>query len=457
MNFSRFRTSLMVSVFAVASAFAQDPDSAPATLPEPLPEEDIPVEIIPRQNTTFSFGFRRVGNGPKVRFGNLGSVPQTIQVTSSQIVFSDGAISRDALAPTERTAAGAQISLLTPGSAPVDNSTGRSQTSVSNGRIVNVHTTETLASDGTTQQSVVTNRAYTAGYTRQWSVANSSQITAQGVDMSTYGAAASGAESEAQASSGSGFDLQLAYTLGRVGKRFEWGVSAGFSLTDFSASSTGTVTSQLLKDTARYALEAGATTAAVTNPVGGRLTLVTDPDNPASTVSIIRDGSSVDGLDGADQSSTVLLSETPLSEELRDTSNGRTVLVGGHWQLKGAYYTVRLGPVFRFYATEKFALSVNGGFAFTYVGSTFRAREELLGVDVSMPVLVSDENTTQDIVPGYYADLNAEYWMTERTGFYFGFGYQQLGDFQQKRMRGRSAKMDLGNSTGYRFGIITRF
>src|SRR5438445_2466906 len=109
MNFSRFCTVLMASVFAfVVVTFADEPTPMPARSPSQaplplLPEDDIPVEIIPALNTTFSFGLRRVGTGPKVRFGNLGAVPQNLAVGSDgvSLIYSDGAVRRDSRDPTE--------------------------------------------------------------------------------------------------------------------------------------------------------------------------------------------------------------------------------------------------------------------------------------------------------------------------------------------------------------------
>jgi predicted porin len=52
--------------------------------------------------------------------------------------------------------------------------------------------------------------------------------------------------------------------------------------------------------------------------------------------------------------------------------------------------------------------------------------------------------------------MNAEYWLTQRTGFYVGVNYESLGDYDQT-LGGRTAKIDLGSGTGFRLGLTTRF
>jgi hypothetical protein len=47
--------------------------------------------------------------------------------------------------------------------------------------------------------------------------------------------------------------------------------------------------------------------------------------------------------------------------------------------------------------------------------------------------------------------------VTERTGFYFGLSEQTMRTFNQSPLSGRTAKVDMGSSAGWRMGIITRF
>ena len=60
------------------------------------------------------------------------------------------------------------------------------------------------------------------------------------------------------------------------------------------------------------------------------------------------------------------------------------------------------------------------------------------------------------LLPGYYADAGAEYWMTERAGFYLGASYQKSGSFDQT-LNDRTAKIDLSTTYGVQSGITLRF
>jgi hypothetical protein len=150
------------------------------------------------------------------------------------------------------------------------------------------------------------------------------------------------------------------------------------------------------------------------------------------------------------------------------------VNIHGRWQLKGAYYIVHLAPTFRYHFNDRFAISGMLGLAVGYVGTTFRANEYYDNyLDVyhndGTPYPQSDtaadstlfqsneENTTHKFIMGAYGEFNAEYWMTERTGFYFGLSMQAMNNFNQNKLSGRTATIDMGKTAGWRLGIMTKF
>jgi len=134
------------------------------------------------------------------------------------------------------------------------------------------------------------------------------------------------------------------------------------------------------------------------------------------------------------------------------------VHVDGHWQAKGAYYLAKLGPTFRYRQNERWAVSGSAGLALGFVGTVFRADEMVVeDLGLPQPLRISEKNSTQTYIPGYYGTLNAEYWVTERTGFYLGINYQDMRGYSQKPLSGRTLRIDVGSSSGWQMGVMTRF
>ena len=125
---------------------------------------------------------------------------------------------------------------------------------------------------------------------------------------------------------------------------------------------------------------------------------------------------------------------------------------------------LRLGPVVRFPVSKNWTISVGAGAAGAFVGTKFTvdeyiSLEDVAGNPIRYQSSVNEKQSTTEekrFLPGFYADVNIERWLTVRTGVYVGYGYEKLGDYTQ-HVGGRSAKVDLGADGGFRFGIITRF
>ena len=60
------------------------------------------------------------------------------------------------------------------------------------------------------------------------------------------------------------------------------------------------------------------------------------------------------------------------------------------------------------------------------------------------------------VLPAFYADLDAEYWLTDRTGFYLGASLQKSGSYDQT-LGDRTAKIDMGTASGIQTGLSLRF
>jgi hypothetical protein len=195
-------------------------------------------------------------------------------------------------------------------------------------------------------------------------------------------------------------------------------------------------------------------------------TSVTASDGTVTTTTTTTTGPSGTVV-GGDQSSGTPLSTTP--DSIRQAQNVGSVYVQGTWAIKGAYYNTQFGPTFRYRFNDRWAISGSAGLSVTWVGTVFKVDEVIttrvgstdasdLGFDptvAQLHVLVQDY--TRKFVPGYYGNLNAEYWVTERTGFYFGMSFEQMGHYYQRPLSGRTATVELGKTSGWQLGIMTRF
>lgn len=369
--------------------------------------------------STLSVGLRVLSSGASVDFGNLGTVPSIRSIAPNSDgnvdrVYDNGAVGRDAPRINEVDGNGNQTS--TPG--------GRYQTSTT--------------TDGVT---VVTGDfvSYTPGRSRIWGYRNASQAATPGeVSFNTYRATSDGATASDEQGLTGGVDVQLARTLGKGTGRFQFSLVTGVSLTDINAKTSGMVNSTLHTRTDTYSLVNGGS--APPAPYTG----------PSFTDFVNGQGTTVAG--GFE--STPPISQTISSTT--ETAVAGAAAVQGNWQIKGAYFLLRLGPSIRAKLTDRVGVSASAGVAGAYTGSKYLVTETIQLQDVNEPVTVVEEDTATKFVSGFYADVNVDWMLNERTGFFGGVSMQQLGDYDQS-VGGRTAKIDMGNAVGFRGGVNIRF
>ena len=258
------------------------------------------------------------------------------------------------------------------------------------------------------------------------------------IGFSVYGATSGQGVAAAESDSSLGFDLTLSRRLGKRTRNFEWGVTAGFGLSQLKASALGTVTGDLRRLTDYYLIPGG-----------------TVPDAPYSAPSFtdIRNGDGeVVSPNGFETS--VVIGQDPV--ERTDTLIPGGAQMDGRWAIEGAYYLGRLGPHLRWRFNERLAFSLSAGVAVAYIGTTFRSEESITPPDSTSEVSVTEEEDADKVVTGFYFTGNAEYWLRDNTGFYLGASYESLGKFNQT-LNGRSAAIDVGEGSSVRTGLMLRF
>jgi len=394
--------------------------------------------------TTVSVGFRMLNSGGKVAFGNLGSVAfdgdvAPISAGSVDRVYDNGAVRADVARLDEKDAAGNVVT--TPGGRYPILSTIKVNVTDSNGNPV-------LNPDGTnaTQDVLLQTgdfRAYTPGLTRNWGYGSATQLTGNGrIALSTYSASSEGASALKESGASAGVEFQYVRHFSKPANRLQWGVLAGITLNGINSKTAGTVTSTLNTRTDYYSL-GGATV-----PQAPYFAPSFD-DYLSSSGEVLR----TDGLE-----TTVPIVATPLAHVETTTPQG--IEVDGNWQVKGAYFMMRLGPTIRTQLTTRLGVSASLGVAGAYTGTTYSLTETFQVPDLDGLIIGAGRGTEQTsqtkFLSGYYADLNLEWVATERTGLFGGFTAQKFDGYDQS-VGSRTARIDLGSSVGVRGGVSIRF
>ncbi len=350
--------------------------------------------LVPTGNT-LQFGLRYIG-GPRVSFGQLGSVPMPGTISIGD--------------PT-----GAENRVYNDGSVLVDSRKDANGNPVSD------------------------------GLTNYWTYNFDSQVTSAGdIAFHAYSADTLGAGLSAKRSNSSGWELQIGKVLGKLGGKVEVSLVGGFSFNSIQAKISSSVPATLTTVTDVY-------------PLYGQSVPAAPYSAPSVSNQYVYDanGNPVLNSDGTPKTNPVDTS-TILGNQPTRTTTTSTTNVQGYWQIKGAYYTFRLGPMFRFPLTERLKLSLGVGAALAYVGTEYIAQESVDLTDVMTPLQTANVDTHNKMLPAYYADADAEYWLTERTGLYLGASFQKSGSVNQT-LDGRTAVIDLGSTYGIQSGFTLRF
>jgi hypothetical protein len=394
--------------------------------------------------TTVSIGFRMLNSGGKVAFGHLGTVAFDGEVApisegSVDRVYDNGAVRTDVARLDEKDANGNVITI--PGTRYPLLSTVTVNVTDSNGNPV-------LNPDGTNVTENVLLQtgdmlAFTPGLTRNFGYGASAQLTGDGrIAMSTYSASSEGASALKESGASAGVEFQYVHQFSKPANRLQWGVLAGITLNGINSKTAGTVTSTLNTRTDYYSL--------------GGATVPPAPYFAPSFVDYVSSSGEVLRTDGLE--TTVPIVAAPLSHAETTTPQG--VAVDGNWQVKGAYFMVRLGPTIRTQLSTRLGVSASLGVAGAYTGTTYSVNEtfrvpDLEGITIGA-VRGTEQTSETKFLSGYYADLNLEWVATERTGLFGGFTAQKFDGFDQS-VGSRTARIDLGSSVGVRGGVSIKF
>jgi hypothetical protein len=291
------------------------------------------------------------------------------------------------------------------------------------------------------------------GKTSNWTYLDAAQVTTTGnIEMHSYSADTIDTGPRTKDTDNAyGFEVTVARDMGKLGKRFEWNLEAGFGLNDLKASLISAVSANVTTRTDGYSLN-GATAPAA--PYTGSATATTQTVVDAS-------GNPVLNSDGTAKTvspdTLTLLTMDPQSSNTLTATDTTSVI--NSWKLKGAYYTFRAGPTLLMSFTQHLRATVSAGAALVYAGTTYTVTQDFQP-KIGDPIVSTMSDSANHFLPGFYADANVEYWITDTAGFYAGAVYQNTGEFTQSVKTDTadfSTKVDLSTLSGLRAGMNIRF
>jgi len=382
---------------------------------------------------TVTVGFHVLTSGVNVRFGNLGSVgfnPSLVESTPGVLAartYDNGHVDVDVLRSTEVDANGNQTS--TPGGRYQTHTTTTNVITDADGNAIGQETVTAVSGDYL---------SYTPGLTRSWGYSTPEQAALMPgyIGMSNYAASSEGGSFSKKQGPSAGVELQISHAFRKLGKRIEIGVVAGLALNGINNKTSGDVHSTLLTQTDYYSLN-------------GLPAPDTSLDDPYLAPDIPPDG--------------ITEETTPISAEPDPSLSATTqtpggAVVHGVWQIKGAYFMLRLGPSLRAQVSERFGFSASLGVAGAYVGTHYTASESIeipIVGTTRLDSVYTDSDATK-FLGGYYADFNLDWATNDTLAVFGGVSAQKFGNYTQT-LGSRDALIDLGSSVGLRGGINIKF
>lgn len=284
--------------------------------------------------------------------------------------------------------------------------------------------------------------AYDENQSREWAFGNVSQYDNGYINMNQFSTASEGVTYTQDAeSSGVGFEMSVSRRVMKIGRKMELGISGSLGFSDFNGSTRNNMTADLITLTDRY--EYLGTEVPTENASYSSFGTLSDPE-----IGII--------ISGGRYETTIPIAQNPTDRTVVTTPGGANV--AGRWTLDGAYYSIRVGPELRGHLTEKIAFTAGAGLLGAFVGTDFNVVEllELEDYGLFQPVRFTANDRLSEMIFGYYAEVTAEYWITQRTGFFIGGLMESIDDFVHS-VGGRTASVSVGEAYVFRVGIIHRF
>ena len=299
-----------------------------------------------------------------------------------------------------------------------------------------------------------------AGFTNTWSFLSLGQERSDNnLDFHSYAAdVVDSGLHQKNPGMGSGIELMVMRDMGNLGKKIEWKLLFGASLTDIKSHTSDTLAASVTTITDTYLTNLNGATALPSSPPYTAPSFKQIPQVDSNGFPVY-DTSGAQIIDYVE--TTIYLGDHPLSRTTTITPG--TVL--NQWELKGAYFTFRLGPSISYLITDRLRFTVSAGAALVYSGTSYSVAQtyQPIGLD---PLVSTASDEEAKFMPGYFVDVTVQYDFTDRTGFYAGAGIQDTGSYTQTAVLNDSitgshasykALVDLSGLSGFRMGMTFKF
>jgi len=280
----------------------------------------------------------------------------------------------------------------------------------------------------------------TDGKTNTWGMVDSKQLVNGGQDVAMHVYSAEiidGGIHRSEQGSDFGAELLVTRDMGKIGKRLEWKLFAGFSANSVSGAARDSVTASITTIRDLYSL---AGQKLPSGPPYTAPSFTPDPDDKDKVLE-----------------TTVHLGRAPDSQDIGiDVGDAQ---VFNAWKLKGTYLTFRVGPTLIYDITDKIKLSVSAGPLLMYSGTTYSV-ESLFVLETGGEIVTRMEDSDSKVLTGYYGDATLHYMITDRAGFYLGAFFQSGDSYSQNLDDGDAhyaADIDLESLNGFRAGLQYKF
>ena len=144
-----------------------------------------------------------------------------------------------------------------------------------------------------------------------------------------------------------------------------------------------------------------------------------------------------------------LIGATPVSSKTTTSSDGSSST--GHRNFDANLWGLRVGPYLEYPVSQKFNISISGGFAGAFVDAKADWSESLSIAGVAGPK-VSGKGTDTDFLIGAYIAGNAGYAFDEHWSVVGSVQFQYLEDYSSK-FGGRTVSMDLAHGIFVTIGV----
>lgn len=294
------------------------------------------------------------------------------------------------------------------------------------------------------------------GRTNTWSYNGSSQVTADesGIRFNAYDSISEGATADASSGASIGIDLKGSRKLGSLGRfvgeqtrEWTYGINFGFGLNTLSAKTTTRINATLHTVTDTFSLLGSAV------PLSDD-----DTDNgyaaPSSTTQTVTNADGTTTSQTLD--TTTFISNRP--ESRVETYETSAATVDGSWQVRGGYFTLRSGPWVRWQPRQNLSLNLSAGGTLSVIGLNMSYDESLVIADDLTAAQVTNKSENETFTSGgLFSSLDAEWWLSDRTGFFGGAYYETMTRENIISLDGRSARIEVSSGLGLRLGVTTKF